>query len=252
MSDSLFPANGGFTRLELTVVLGAIGLLAIVFFPCSGLALSRESGRQAQCRNNLRQLAQAFFMYGNDHQDAFPAPAAKRALGPQTEDWVFWQPVGGGTPPRTRPLGLSRIGPFVPAFSAHSLRCPTDTAALEREALMRSAGIEGYPYSYSLNSHSEDGMATYISSGRITIRVNTYSKTVDPARKIMLVEERSSNSDGPPAGAGTFIDDGRWVPPGNALTVRHEGKANVAFADGGVDTVARGFAQQFEHFDPLR
>jgi prepilin-type processing-associated H-X9-DG protein len=48
------------------------------------------------------------------------------------------------------------------------------------------------------------------------------------------------------------IDDGRWLPPGYPLSMRHSGRANVVFADSHVETVRREFADSShpEHYDP--
>ncbi len=230
-------ASGGFTLTELAATLAALALLALVLLP-SAFGSNREGGRHAQCRNNLRQLAQAFFMYGNDYQDAFPA-SASHGLGAQSEDWVYWQLSGfgpGGFFPRV--LNQSRVARYLPAFSPKSLRCPSDTVALQRP----------YIYSYSLNGFRLEGMASWIDRAWATIQINGHGSIVDPARKIMLAEEKGSPSDGPPA--GTFSNDGRWVAPSNPVTQRHEGQGNVGFADGRVETVTREFALQRENSDP--
>jgi prepilin-type processing-associated H-X9-DG protein len=78
---------------------------------------------------------------------------------------------------------------------------------------------------------------------------NKLPAVVNPSRKIMLAEEKGSPSDGP---GDAFIDDGRWQPLGYPLTMRHQGKATVAFADGHVESAPREFADSShpEHFDP--
>ena len=43
-----------------------------------------------------------------------------------------------------------------------------------------------------------------------------------------------------------------WMYPQNKLTHRHSGKANVALADGHVETVKPEFGDQPEHYDPLQ
>ena len=105
-------------------------------------------------------------------------------------------------------------------------------------------------YSYSINSYNRDGMASWFSTDRSDIKQNKHVTIKNPAQKIMLAEERGSVNDGPPLGGGTYVDDGRWVPPGNVLTMRHSGKADVAMADGHTETVKREFAQQQPNYDP--
>jgi len=57
--------RGGFTLVELLVVVGIIAVLVGILVPV--LATAREAGRCTNCLSNLRQIGQAFQMYANDH-----------------------------------------------------------------------------------------------------------------------------------------------------------------------------------------
>jgi prepilin-type processing-associated H-X9-DG protein len=64
--------------------------------------------------------------------------------------------------------------------------------------------------------------------------------------KIMLAEEQSSHKPGEASDtnpSSSIINDGRWVSPGDSLSVRHNRKANVSFADGHVMPVTPAYAK---------
>ena len=59
----------GFTLIELLVVIAIIAILASLLMPV--LAKSKEEGRRAHCKSNLRQLGFALIMYVDDN-DGIP------------------------------------------------------------------------------------------------------------------------------------------------------------------------------------
>jgi len=59
-----------FTLIELLVVVSIIGILSAMLMPTLGKA--RERARQAQCKNNLKQIGAAFNMYSDDNGGAIP------------------------------------------------------------------------------------------------------------------------------------------------------------------------------------
>jgi prepilin-type N-terminal cleavage/methylation domain-containing protein/prepilin-type processing-associated H-X9-DG protein len=66
-----------FTLIELLVVIAIIALLAAILFPVFGRA--REKARQATCQSNLKQLAMAFEMWVQDHDETYPYGYNKQA-----------------------------------------------------------------------------------------------------------------------------------------------------------------------------
>ena len=72
---------GGFTLVELLVVIGIIAVLIAILMPA--LNRAREHARRVQCGNNIKQLLNAIHMYVGDNKLALPC------ANPSTADAVY-------------------------------------------------------------------------------------------------------------------------------------------------------------------
>src|SRR6185437_15028359 len=83
---------GGFSLVELVVVIGIIGVLIGVLMPA--MTLARERANQVKCMANLRSIGQAAQSHSAEHEGYLP-----------TCGWQ-WYPVGG----TVNPAGLGDGG----------------------------------------------------------------------------------------------------------------------------------------------
>jgi prepilin-type processing-associated H-X9-DG protein len=83
-----------------------------------------------------------------------------------------------------------------------------------------------------------------------TVQLFKESRIVNPSGKIMLAEERGSLNPNDNPSDDAFIQDGRWMPENDLLTLRHSRKGDVTFADGHVQAVDWTFAREIINSRP--
>lgn len=231
-------SSRAFTLVELLVVIGIIAVLIGILFPV--LSSARRSAAGAVCASNLAQISKGLMLYAQDNDGIFPFHADWSAEYP--EDWIYWE--------NGRDVTRSPIMRYLATKNPSVLRCSLDDAS-ERG---RSSPTYGpYTYSYTFNYYFASNGQPNPNTGR-PIRI---TQVVEPADKIMVVEEDPST-----------IDDGNWSPslwPGplaNNISIRHdrrlpagandsEYRGAVGFADGHGALVSRKYSRDPRHYDPL-
>jgi prepilin-type N-terminal cleavage/methylation domain-containing protein/prepilin-type processing-associated H-X9-DG protein len=93
MSDVRRRGVGGFTLVELLVVIGIIAVLISMLLPA--LNRSREQARRVSCASNLKQIGAAFFMYAGENKGKLPQHFTEGSglawlfdIPNQTRDWL--------------------------------------------------------------------------------------------------------------------------------------------------------------------
>jgi prepilin-type processing-associated H-X9-DG protein len=232
--------DAALTLTELLVVIAATAVFALMLLPA--LARPQPTAQSVRCMNNLKQLSAAVMMYLGDNRDCFPACGSRSTYGFQLEDWIYWRLSLPQYPLRKSPI-IASLGPA----STNLFRCPLDQDNRQRFLDTGPPGSNPGPYmaSYSMTSYP---MAYGQSMGMSSIRNGAgwypfrHYAIKNPAGKIMLAEEQASYMPGEASDSlSAIVNDGRWIPPFDALTARHYGNGIAAFADGHVLTVSPAF-----------
>lgn len=254
-------AQPGFTLIELLVVIAIIAILAGLLLPT--LAKAKAKAADTYCKNNLKQLGLGMAMYLGDYRETFPGTASRNTYGYHPEDWIYWRTNTAAYPPVTKSLIAGHIG----SVSSNLFRCPLDKDKGDERRLQTDANGP-YNYSYSLNSHDlvgtrNPGMASIFQGAVNNPQAFLFKldAVARPTDKIMLAEEQTSHKPGESIdvnGSSSIINDGRWVrelPPnsgGDLITLRHNKKGNITFADSHVESLRPQVANDPNRHDPTR
>ncbi len=141
-------SRGGFTLVELLVVVVVLAILAALLLP--SLRKISEQAARAQCASNLHQIGIGLFAYAADHGNALPAAAAG-PTGAQQESWGYavWPYIYGGTAAFLYPGNCLQMGtPVYPVCLPNVFRCP---ATKKNAVPVPGAQVSPPRFSYGLN-----------------------------------------------------------------------------------------------------
>lgn len=239
-----------FTLIELLVIIAIVAILAAILFPL--VLAAKDSGRQARCASQLRQLAAAALSYADDHAGRY-VPAAK--------DIYSSNPTGGrwrwhgyreksktDFDPRKGPLWtyMSRSGGLKQCPAAAALRNVSQSSG----AYESGCGGFGYNYAYVGGTYYRNQPPRAAEEASLVSDLARPSKTVMFADAAMalsypsrrLIEESFAYA---PLSFSTDGKGGSSLTPtiSPSIHFRHGGRANVAWCDGHVSAERMSFTR---------
>ena len=255
--------TGAFTIIELLVVIAIIAILAAMLLPA--LSRAKQKASQTSCLNNVKQLVMGMALYVVDNNDTYAGAGSGNTYLPHLEDWIYWR-QGAFMPTVNGVLMTLDKSPVILALGTRGntnvFRCPMDRDDSFRNSPTYYQAGDG-PYfasyeftSFNLNNGLSPGFMTII-DGKNNNKTY-YFKTLQvrsPATKILVAEPVAAltANDEPPIerqmGLTWVVQSGRWEPfdtaqttVHNFMSIRHNNKANAAFADGHVAAVGQQYA----------
>jgi prepilin-type N-terminal cleavage/methylation domain len=247
-STALMGKKRAFTLIELLVVIAIIAILAAILFPV--FAQAREKARSAACLSNLKQIGTATMMYVQDNDEAFPHRTWNGGAG------ACYDPRTLGVSDAPSPFcssltWMAQITPYLKntgVFACVSAPGPSrnfsKVSGSYAVPLQVNYGINDEIYSYTPNDFStgapnkgpipmanlsEPASTYYIADCRVET-LNWY--WMDRVRLSNLpnnITETGACDQNQPFSSPTLTAN-----PALASYARHQGGANMSFADGHV------------------
>ena len=225
-------SRGGFTLIELLVVVAIIAILASLLLPA--LSHAKGSGRQIFCSNNLRQMALAWTVYAQDHEERLAYNLGATEIADilkkgEKYNWansvLDWELSPGNT---NELLNIdASLGSYA-GRSARLFRCPSDRAL---SAVQRQAHWRERSRSFSMNAMVGDA-GEFTRSGTNVNNPSykqflTHSEIQAPSSIFVFIEEHPDSINDP-----YFLNKAYYWEWIELPASYHSGGANLSFADG--------------------
>ena len=230
---------GGFTLVELLVVISVIALLISILLP--SLQKARKQAQAAVCASNIRQLAVANLAYAADNSGRL-CSGAPDARGGNLYRWY-------GCRKDRNSVFDSLRGPLSPflAFNEGIRACPAfhHFVIEERKAFERGCGGYGYNNAYLGRILAKVPGGSF---KRVTDKVGVMSERIKrPCETVMFADTAIAGVDqgvieysfAEPRFHPEYIQWQYRADP--SIHFRHNKRANIAWADGHVDGRKRTF-----------
>ena len=129
--NATFPPRreaGGFTLVELLVVIGIIALLISSLLPT--LSRARDSAKAVKCGSNVRQIAQGLVGYGTEFNGTFPV-----GFGFLGYNGAYAEGTGDG--PATVEMWVTAVSGYLNANRENDYNLPWLTSAISASRFWR-------------------------------------------------------------------------------------------------------------------
>lgn len=157
---------GGFTLVELLVVIGIIAILISILMPALGRA--KDKARQVSCASNERQLYLLCMMFAQDHKGHLPRPSwnSSNPSLPWVEQMCAWAQDGAGL----ANFETGALWRYLPGIQARKelIFCPGDLGEPVRYGSIQAVpnGLERN-FSYSFHAYVGDKTDFQLANWRV-------------------------------------------------------------------------------------
>ena len=245
-------ARGGFTLIEMLVVISIIGVLTAIILPA--IWETREKARGSICKNNLRQLALALDSYCQRYMDSFPDTAD----GPYYDQcpyphermvrllaWPDWSHSSGEKTPGVLICPTCRL--TVRDGEDHQVRHyaynahldSTSVAAGDISHIVR-VGRDSFPFGLKRYPWPKIPGAAQGRPYWVNFQPRTMSSISRRANVMAFMDSNDEQTKGSPV----VLHKWRMTASDNyygRVPSRHHGGGNIAYLDGHVDWKSRDY-----------